>query len=97
MQMCRGLLTAVAAGLALGAGCRPAEPPEFTPGPGVLELTEGVDPQEEADVYKMLRGLQDQIADILAERVGTPEKIKMLGNPHVDEAQLKRGYELFTQ
>ncbi|MCA9237267.1 MAG: c-type cytochrome [Planctomycetales bacterium] len=95
--MSRWPLMATLAALAVGVGCRQAEPPEFTPGPDVVELTEGLDPEEDKDDLKTLQDLQNQIATVLAERVGTPEKIKMLGDPHVSEERLARGAELYAQ
>ena len=58
MQMSRWPLMATLAALAVGVGCRQAEPPEFTPGPDVVELTEGLDPEEDKEDLKTLQDLQ---------------------------------------
>lgn len=97
MQWSRWPLVAAWAALALGIGCRPPEPAEFTPGPDVRALTGDLEPDEDPEVVEMLEGLQAEIATLLNERTGTPQRIKMLGHPHVSEDHLKRGADIYAQ
>ena len=75
-------------------GCRRVEPPSFTPGQAVAELTADLEDEEELEEF---RGLQTQIGDILTERCGTPDKPKLLGAAAVESDHLRRGYALYTQ
>lgn len=75
-------------------GCRRTAPPSFTPGEEVLKLTEDVEEAEELQIYEEL---QAQIASILRQQTGTPEKPHMLGQPEGDQTRLKHGYALYAQ
>ncbi|MEM9660577.1 MAG: c-type cytochrome, partial [Planctomycetota bacterium] len=89
-----GLAVAIAA-----AGCRPSEPPRYTPGVTVVELTEGLDPTDEDDreELEIYQDLQQQSAKVLERRAGRPDAPLLIGNPHVDPEHLKRGYRLYAQ
>ncbi|MCA9230259.1 MAG: c-type cytochrome [Planctomycetales bacterium] len=76
-------------------GCRRAAPPSFTPGPEVQALTAEL---EDADEKKLYQGLQSQIASLLSKYVGSPDKIKMLGETEEDDSSdLKLGYQLYSR
>ncbi len=77
---------------ALPIGCRRAEPPRFTPGPEVVELTADIEDAEELEVYKEL---QQGIAQQLRECTGTPDKPILLGADETTD-KLKLGYSLYT-
>ncbi|MBX3427352.1 MAG: c-type cytochrome [Pirellulales bacterium] len=80
----------------VASGCRQSEPSEFTASRQVAALTEGIDPKEEKEDFDLMVELQQDVAKVLAERCGTSDVIKVLGNPHVDQDQLKRGYVLYA-
>ncbi|MEQ8210539.1 MAG: c-type cytochrome [Lacipirellulaceae bacterium] len=86
-----GLL--VTTSLLFSSGCRRVEPPRFSPGPEVVELTEEIDDEEELAEYKKL---QDDIAVILAQRTGTPDKPIMLGSDQTTD-ELQHGYALYAR
>ena len=78
-------------------GCRKAVPPSFSPGQELLNLTEGIEDEEELALYK---DLQSQVTTALLKYCGTPEKPLLLGNAEPTEAEkthLKHGYQLYTK
>lgn len=83
-----------AAATVLFVGCRQSAPPSFDPDPKVLEITEDVDDEEE---LKELKGLQQQIAEVLLEETGTPDKLYMLGDDKETRAHLQQGYDLYVE
>ena len=78
--------------LLLVVGCRPAVPPSFSPGPETTELTADIEDEEELETY---RDLQSQIASVLKQFGGTPERIVLLGTEESTD-QLKQGYLVYS-
>ena len=79
----------------LVSGCRQSVPPSFSPGPEVVELT--ADLEEDPEELEIYRDLQQQIADVLLQQAGTPEKLYMLGTVEEEREHLKAGYELYEE
>ncbi len=86
------------------AGCRKAAPPSFSPSEEVLQLTEDPD---DADTVKVYEQLQAEIAKVLREYSGTPDKMQMVqprvvgekdvDSGHIDNTELKHGYAIYSR
>jgi mono/diheme cytochrome c family protein len=74
-------------------GCRPQEPPRFTPSKDVKSLLEF---SENADDRKVWEGLQAQIEAELTKRCGTPLAPVVFDKPEADRTQLERGAEVYA-
>jgi mono/diheme cytochrome c family protein len=66
----------------LASGCARQPEPSFTPS---------------AQTQKLKQEYQAQIAKILSDRCGRPLSPKLLGNPEVSGAQLRRGAEVYSR
>jgi mono/diheme cytochrome c family protein len=75
------------------AGCRRAEPPQFTPSAEVRALTDGLDDEEELKLYQ---GLQQQIAQVLQRMCGTAESPRLLGREDANLERLRNGAAIFA-
>jgi len=81
--------------LAIGAfGCSPSEPPRFTPSADVTALTSSVETEEDK---KLMRGLQDQIANELSKMGATPLTPKALPGSRLSDERLALGAEIFAR
>jgi mono/diheme cytochrome c family protein len=83
----------VVVGAAAIAGCRPTEPPRFTPSPAAEALDDEAADQEERDLWHKL---QQQIASELQQRCGAPLAPIVFGDPDADRTQLQLGAEVFA-
>jgi len=72
-------------------------PPSFSVGEEVQKLTDDLEDEEEIALYKKL---QAQIASVLLQYAGTPDKPLLLGNREPNETEkqhLQRGYQVFSK
>ena len=86
-------LLLIASVIASPVGCRQAASPTFSPGPEVVALTEDIDDSEELQLFE---DLQVQLADLLRQLTGTPDKPILLGTEATTD-KLQHGYSIYAK
>ena len=76
------------------AGCQPTATLTFEPSEQVRSLGSEAESEEERQLWT---DLQQQIATILHEKCGTPQRPRLLGSPETDPKQLALGASIYAR